>query len=38
MRAVNKSKPTITYCHSPISVDLEDAEMAEVNEDSQQKR
>ena len=38
MRAVNKSKPTITYCHSPIDIiELEDAEMPEVDEESQQK-
>ena len=37
LMAVKKLKPTITYCYSPIDVLDEDAEMAEVNEESEQK-
>ena len=37
LRAMKKRKPTITYCHSPIDIELEDEEMPQVNEESEQK-
>ena len=37
LRAVQNCKPAITYCHSPIDIELEDEEMPQVNEESEQK-